>query len=221
MLKVFQIVIDWSEVWALLIPISLLLLKKQPAVLKPVVFYVWIALIIDVVIDITWKIRTILPAKYNSNNYLYNLHSVIRFFLFSTFFIRLKQPFLTTLKKIIPFFFVVFVVVNFCFYENFFDYWKLSSRLLSVEAILLLFYTLQYYLFKINDHVDVNIFNSDFWIVTGLGIYVTINFFIFLLYNELTIRLQHFAVTLWNAHNISYIVFNLFIAKGFYESREQ
>lgn len=221
MFKIFQIVIDWSEVWALILPISLLLIRKQPAVLKPVVFYVWIALFINLGIDLTWKIRTILPARYNSNNYLYNLHSIIRFFLFSTFFIRLKQPFLTTIKKLIPFCFLAFVVINFSFYENFFDYWKLSSRLLSVEAILLLFYTLQYYLFKINDHVDVNIFNSDFWIVTGLGIYVTINFFIFLLYNELTTRMQHFAVSLWSAHNISYIVFNLFIAKGFYESREQ
>jgi hypothetical protein len=220
MLKVFQIVIDWSEVWALLIPISILLYKKQPAIIRPVVFYVWIAFIINLAVDLTWKFRTLLPPAYNSNNYLYNLHSIIRFFLFSTFFIRLRQPFLLTIKKIIPFCFIAFIIVNFCFYENFFDYWNLSSRLLSVEAILLLFYTLQYYLYKINDQVDVKILNSDFWIVTGLGIFVTINFFIFLLYNELTLRLQNFAVTLWSVHNLSYIVFNLFIAKGFYESRE-
>jgi hypothetical protein len=218
MYKVFQTVIDWSEVWALLIPI--LFHKKQPAIIKPVVFYVWAALIINLAIDLTWKFRNILPDAYNSNNYLYNLHSVIRFFLFSTFFIRLRQPFLVTIKKLIPFAFLAFIMINFGFYENFFDYWKLSSRLLAVEAILLLFYTLQYYLFKINDHAEVNIFNSDFWIVTGLGIFVTFNFFIFLLYNELTLRLQYFAITLWNVHNISYIIFNLFIAKGFYESRK-
>jgi hypothetical protein len=220
MFKIFQIVIDWSEVWALLIPIPILIHKKQPAIIKSVVFYVWIAFFINLAIDLTWKLRDFLPTAYNSNNYLYNLHSVIRFFLFSIFFIKLRQPFLSIIKKVIPFCFAAFVIINFCFFENFFDYWKLSSRLLAVEAILLLFYTLQYYLFKINDHAEVDIFNSDFWIVTGLGIFVTFNFFIFLLYNELTLHLQNFAVTLWNVHNISFIVFNLFIAKGFYESRE-
>jgi len=218
MLKIFQMIIDWSEVWSLVIPATILLTKKQPAMLKPVVFYVWIALFINLAIDLTWKFRILLPEAQNSNNYLYNLHSIIRFLLFSLFFVRLNQPFLVNIKKIIPVFFLLFVAVNFCFFENFFDYWKLSSRLLSVEAILLLFYCLQYYLFKINDNVELHIFNADFWIVTGLGIYVTFNFFIFLLYNELTARLQYFAVSLWSFHNISFVIFNVFIAKGLYDS---
>ncbi|WP_025145818.1 hypothetical protein [Pedobacter jeongneungensis] len=218
MLKIFQFIVDWSEVWSLLIPIAVLLLKKQPVGLKLVVFYVWTALIINLAIDMVWKFRTILPAAYNSNNFLYNLHSIIRFYLFSAFFIHLNQPFLLTIKKIIPVCFTVFIIINFTFYENFFDYWKLSSRLLSTEAILLLFYVLQYYLFKINDNAATRITTSDFWITTGLGIFVALNFFIFLLYNELTLRFQNFAISLWSIHNISYVIFNLFIAKGFYES---
>lgn len=221
MLKIFQFILDWSEVWALFIPLSVLLLKKQPARLKLVVFYVWIALIINLSIDLVWKFRNILPAAYNSNNFLYNVHSIVRFYLFSAFFIRLDQPFLVSLKKLIPICFTIFIIINFTFFENFFDYWKLSSRLLSTEAILLLFYVLQYYLFKINENVATKITNSDFWIITGLGIFVALNFFIFLLYNELTVRLQNFAISLWSVHNISYIIFNLFIAKGFYESGKQ
>ncbi|SEB15051.1 hypothetical protein [Pedobacter hartonius] len=218
MLKIFQMIIDWSEVWSLLIPLTILLTKKQPAVLKPVVFYVWIALLINLATDLTWKFRHLLTETQNSNNYLYNIHSIIRFLLFSLFFIRLNQPFLVHIKKLIPVFFILFVLINFWFFESFFDYWKFSSRLLSVEAILLLFYCLQYYLFKINDNVEVKIFNADFWIVTGLGIYVTFNFFIFLLYNELTVRLQYFAISLWSFHNISFVIFNVFIAKGLYDS---
>ncbi|HEY0174935.1 MAG TPA: hypothetical protein VGC08_01070 [Pedobacter sp.] len=218
MFKIFQTILDWSEVWSLMIPVIILLIKKQPVLLRPVVFYVWIALFINLAIDLTWKFRNIIPVSYNSNNYLYNLHSIIRFFLFSFFFIRLDQPFLTSIKKATPIFFLIFMLVNFGFYESFYDYWKFSSRLLSVEAILLLFYCLQYYLFKINDNVEANILNADFWIVTGLGIYVTFNFFIFLLYNELSVQLQNFAISLWSFHNISFIIFNVFIAKGFYES---
>jgi hypothetical protein len=215
---IIQQILDWSEVWALLIPI--LIYKKQPALYKPVVFYIWIALAINIVIDLTWKFRGLLPAAYNSNNYLYNLHSIVRFYLFSAFFIKLKQPYLVGIKKAVPIIFTLFLLVNFGWFEHFFNYRLFSSRLLSVEAFFMLFYVLQYYLFKINENVEVNIFTPDFWTVTGLGIYMAINFFIFLLYNELTVRLQAFAISLWSVHNIAYIIFNLFLAKSLYESRK-
>lgn len=218
LLHMLQVILDWSEVWALFIPIAVLLYKKQPAIHQPVVFYIWIALGINIIIDIVWKFRIVLPVSFSSNNWLYNLHSVVTFFLFSSFFIGLKQQVIVKLKKTIQIAFIVFLLVNFIFYENFFDYWRLSSRLLSVEAILLLFYSLSYFLFKVHENVNVNIFTSDFWIATGLGLYVAVNFFIFLLYNEFTIHMINFAINLWNVHNISYIFFNLFIAKGFYAS---
>lgn len=221
MLKIFQLVLDWSEVWALLIPLTILMVKQQPAKLKLVVAYVWAALIINLAIDLVWKFRMLLPAAYNSNNFLYNLHSIVRFYLFSAFFIHLQQPFCVTVKKIVPVCFTLFMIINFTFFENFFDYWKFSSRLLSIEAALLLFYVLQYYLFKINDNIGTKITDNVFWVVTGLGIFVALNFFIFLLYNELTLRFQRFAISLWSVHNISYIILNLFLAKGFYESGKQ
>jgi hypothetical protein len=220
MLKIIEFLLDWSEVWALLIPVAILLRKKQPKILRPVVWYVWAALVINIVIDLTWKLRTVLPPAYNSNNYLYNLHSVVRFFLFGAFFTGLKQPFLIRLKKTIPILYGIFLLVNFGFFENFFNYWLFSSRLLSVEAILIMFYAMQYYMFKIKESMDVFSFKPDFWIVTGVGIYMSINFFIFLLYNELTLRMQNFAINLWNVHNISFIIFNLFLAKAFNESTE-
>lgn len=209
--------LDWSEVWALTIP--LFFCSRQPATYKPVVFYICMGLLINLCIDLIWKCRTILPHSLNSNNYLYNLHSIIRFFAFSLFFIRLNQPFLVLLKKIILIAFTIFLLLNFAFYEEFFNYVQFSSRLLSVEAFSLLFYSLQYYLFKIMEDIELEIFTADFWIVTGLGIYVAINFFIFLLYNELTIRLQRFAIDLWNVHNISFVIFCLFLARGLHESR--
>jgi hypothetical protein len=218
MLEFIKLILDWSEVWAVIIPLSFC--TKQPGAFRPVVWYLWIALIINLLVDLTWKFRTQLPAAYNSNNYLYNLHSLLRFFLFSLFFNKLKQPFFIYIKKVLPVVFLIFLVVNFRFYEHFFNYWIFSSRLLSVEAFLLLFYCLQYYIFIINEDINVNIFTADFWIVTGLGIYMTINFFIFLLYNELTLQLQSFAISLWNVHNISFVVFNLFLAKGLYDSRQ-
>lgn len=217
MSPVLQFILDWSEVWALTLP--LFFCRRQPVSYKPIVIYLYTGLVINILIDLIWKCRTLLPTSFNSNNYLYNLHSIIRFFAFSIFFIRLNQLFLVLLKKTILIAFTIFLLLNFTFYENFFNYFQFSSRLLSVEAFCLLFYCLQYYLFKIREDIELEIFTADFWIVTGLGIYVAINFFIFLLYNELTIRLQRFAIDLWNVHNISFIVFSFFLAKGLYESR--
>jgi len=214
-----QLILDWSEVWSIFIP--LLIYRKQPALYRPVVFYLWAALFINLSIDLIWKFRTYIPSAYNSNNYLYNVHSVVRFCLFSYFFLSLKQPFLVQVKKAVPLLFFIFFVINFGWYEQFFNYSLFSSRLLAVEAFFLLFYVLQYYLYKINENVEVDIFTPDFWITTGVGIYMVINFFIFLLYNELTVRLQNFAVSLWNVHNVSFIIFNLFIAKAFHESGKQ
>ncbi|MBB5638194.1 hypothetical protein HDE68_004120 [Pedobacter cryoconitis] len=122
MLHVLQTILDWSEIWALFIPAAALLYIKQPVIFKPVVLYIWLALVINKLIDVIWKFKTILPASLNSNNSLYNLHSVFTFFLFSSFFIYLKQPFILRIKKIIPFIFLFFVIINFTFYENFFYY---------------------------------------------------------------------------------------------------
>ncbi|AYL96737.1 hypothetical protein [Mucilaginibacter celer] len=222
MVELIKSIADWSEVWALLIPLAILFFKKkQPVFSKPVVAYIWVALIINTIIDTVWKLKLVLPPPYNTNNYLYNLHSVIRLLLFSSFFIRLNQPFLSRTKRVVPFVFLALVLINFSFYQNFFDYGHLSSRLLSFEAVIMMFYCMQYYLFKITEDEEPGKKQPDFWIVTGIGIYYTVNFFIFLLYNQLTLRLHNFAISLWNIHNFTYTILCIFIAKGLYESNER
>jgi hypothetical protein len=215
------LVFDWAEVWALLMPLAVLFrYRKQPSLYRLMIIYVWISLLINLVIDLTWKLRTYLPSDLNSNNYLYNTHAVVTFVLFSLYFIKLNQPFMLMIKKAIPIIFLAFLIINFFFFEKFFDYWKFSSRLLAIEAVLLLVYCLLYYFYKVKDENEsMTMQQPDFWIVTGLGIYVAVNFFIFLLYNELTVLTSQFAIQIWNVHNISYVVFNFFLARGLYESR--
>jgi len=212
-------ILDWSEAWAPLIPLAIWVRHMgQPGYLRPVVLYIWAAFFIDLVIDLIWKCRTHISPPWNSNNYLYNVHSLVRFYLFALFFIRLNQPFLVRVKRLVPWLFGLFVVLNFSLSEHFFDYYNLSSRLLAMEAGILLFYCLQYYFYKVKEDEEIGINQPDFWVVTGLGIYVVINFFIFLLYNELTAYDVHFAVDIWTVHNLSYIVLQLFLAKALYES---
>src|SRR5688572_22026822 len=116
------------EIWGSLIPLFFLFGKKQPHYLKPVVIYVWCALILSIICDSFVELQPPNPPIWvRVNTYLYNIHSIIRFSLFAVFFIRLNQPFLTRVKKVIPILFIIFIVFNFFIptglEEPFFNYW--------------------------------------------------------------------------------------------------
>jgi hypothetical protein len=222
----YALLLDWSEAWAPSIPIVVWLRyrlqpqrSEQPRYLAPVVIYIWFAFAADLLIDLIWKLRLTIPPPWNSNNWLYNLHSLVRLFLFSWFFIGLEQPFLSRLKRWIPVLFGLYAAIDFGFFEHFFDYNNLSSRLLALEAGLLLFYCLQYYFYKVKEDEEMAGHQPDFWVVTGLGVYVAINFFIFLLYKELSVYYTRFAVDIWNIHNVSFILLQLFLARALIQKK--
>ena len=173
---------------------------------------------LNILIDVAVVLKNRAPFWMFPNNYIYNIHSIFRFICFSSFFIYLKQPFLVNLKKWIPVFSILFVVINFLFFENFFRPNSFSSRLFAVEAGLLLFYCLQYYLYHLSED-KVFKRGGDFWIVTGLSIYVIFNFPYFLLYTTLVEHHLFIAMNFWNFHNITYIILCIFIAKAFYAER--
>ncbi len=137
---------------------------------------------------------------------------------FSVFFISLKQPYLVYTKGALPVISFLFIIANFLFFEDFFNRNAFSSRLLAIEAGILLFYCLQYYLFKLQEDSASHKKAADFWVVTGLSIYVVFNFPFFLLYTSLEVKDQ---VNWWYVHNISYIILCIFIAKAFYVSRNR
>jgi hypothetical protein len=111
---------------------------------------------------------------------------------------------------------VIFVLINFIFFEHFFNFLMLSGSLLTVEAFLLLIYCLNYYLTQLNIEVENIATRKNFWIVTGLGVYVVVNFFLFLFYVPMIKENPKLASQMWNIHNVAYIIFCTLIAKSFY-----
>ncbi|MEJ7828672.1 MAG: hypothetical protein WKF91_10760 [Segetibacter sp.] len=215
--KTLQLILDWSEVWALLIPLFVLVVRgKQPPLLKPVIVYLWLALLFNFIADIIGDFKRYFPAWIQSNNPLYNVHSLVRFACFSYFFISLKQSSTNAIQKIIPFLSLLFVLINFSFFENFFNPMHLSGDLLAVEAYLLLIYCMLYYLLRLKKDVEVISGGKVFWVVTGLSIYVVINFFVFLFYLPMIKLNPMLAGKMWTIHNIAYIIFCILIAKAFY-----
>jgi len=215
--KTLQLILDWSEVWALLIPLFVLVVRgKQPPLLKPVIVYLWLALLFNFIADVIGDFKRYFPAWLQSNNPLYNVHSLIRFACFSYFFISLKQSSTNAIQKIIPFLSLLFVLINFSFFENFFNPMHLSGDLLAVEAYLLLIYCMMYYLLRLKKDVEVISGGKVFYVVTGLSIYVVINFFVFLFYLPMIKLNPMLAGKMWTIHNIAYIIFCILIAKAFY-----
>lgn len=134
----FLLTLDWSEVWALLIPLGVLLFRRnQPEAMKPVIIYLFLALFVNTVIDVMYILMKYLPAWLRSNNPLYNIHSIIRFACFSLYFIRLPNASFRKWKKMLALILVVLIIINFTFFEPFFNFDSFSGNLLSAEAYLL------------------------------------------------------------------------------------
>ena len=218
--SILQRIYDWSEVWALLIPLSVLYFHpKQPSYLKPVVLYLWLALVLNLMADIIGDFYDHLPLWMQSNTPLYNLHSMVRFACFAAFFAGLKQPFFSGIRKALAWISILLVLLNFGFNENFFNTELLSGNLLTLEAYVLLVYCLLYYLSQLKSDVENIASGADFWITTGLCVYVVINFFVFLFYVPMAnVDRGNLADKMWSVHNLAYILFCAFLAKAFYVS---
>lgn len=212
-----EYILDWSEVWALLPPLFLLALRrKQPAYLKPVIVWLWIALVLNITIDTIMGFKQYLPNWLQSNNPLYNVQSLVRFVCFSMFFMRLPQEHFKAFRHWLVVLFSLFVIINFAYFENFLEYMHLSGNLLATEAYLLLIFCMQYYLAELKKDADEISGGADFWVVTGLSIYVVSNFFIFLFYIPLLDVNPQLSVNMWNVHNIAFIILCIFITKAIY-----
>jgi hypothetical protein len=212
-----EIIIEWSEVWSILIPLLVLVLinKPQPG-LKPVIIYILVALCLNLFGDFIADFKKLIPALPRSNNPIYNFHSVFRFACFSIYFNQAGKRFFPGIQNAILVIYSILFLVNFTFFENFLNPLHLSGNLLSLEAFLLLASCMLYYLGILKRESPIITQNKDFWIVTGLSVFLVINFFVFLFYVPLLDENRKLANTMWNFHNIAYTTLCIFIAKAFY-----
>lgn len=214
--------VDWAEVWALIIPLVFILpLRKLQRWQKPVLVYVIVALLLNIIATLISNrnyIPFIIPWK--NNIIIYNIHSVVRFVCFSYFFILLKQKHFNLIKRMIPILYVIFFLVNFLFFDNFFYNRNISGNLLTIESYLLLIYCLLYFLAFLKEDQSIMDKGPELWIILGLSIYVVVNFFLFLFYVPMFKENLRLADNMWTVHNVAYIILCLFIAKAFYSIKK-
>jgi hypothetical protein len=231
MSKILREVLDWSEVWATLIPLTVYIWVRPKAKWsQPLLIYLLIALLLGLVIDVTWKSTELGLKDWVEKTFwwlyhgkvlytlvFYNINSFVRLVLVTCFF-YIVNPLYRKTYIITTCIFVAGVIVNFVFFEDI--VLSFSSRLLAVEAAIILFYCLlYYYTVNMNDEIRSPLGLPPFWVVMGLTLYTSVNFLIFLFYNYLINAELRYAISIWNVHNIIYIVLMIFIAVAFKKAK--
>ena len=213
----FQVVLDWSEVWALFFPLAAYYTyQKQPSFLTPVLIYLVGALVLNLLTDFVADFRLYLPGWLQTNLIFYNIHSIFRFICFTYFFNTIAYGSFKYLRNILLSIYLLLLILNYIFLEDYLDQTHINGNLFTIEAYLLLIFSMLYYLTQLrNDVVDLSS-SKEFWIVTGLSIYVVINFYIFLFYVPMIQENPMLVEKMWSVHNIAYIVLCLFITKALY-----
>lgn len=209
-------IIVWSEVWALFIPVVFLAGKKTNSFyyLVPIRFYVWTALFLNICANIISSQKSLgINLPWHSNIIFYNIHSVVRLFLFMWFFWMLEPYFIRKSGFKIVVFFILLGALIFAIYE-FYTENVISSYSYSIGSSLLLFFCIKYYLFSIKQSDSGLTHQPSFWIVTGLGLFVVVTFPIYLFYKVAHIQDPFIADNIWRVQNIAFLVMCIFLGIG-------
>lgn len=212
----YRQIIGWSEVWAILIPLLVFFMRRNwNRSTSLVMTYLICALCLNSLADvIRWLSVNHLSesAFWRYNNWVYNTHSIVRTIIFIIFFYYVGC--ISKLKYIASLLTIFLVTTGILFIKKNFLY--ISSELFTLEGIILLICCVSFFIQRLKDEELYLDFDVSLIIVTGLTIYESINFFIFLFFNLLMTKAKSFAITIWDVHNISFIIFCLFIAYAFY-----
>src|SRR6185436_8896407 len=131
-MKFLQTLSDWSEVWALLIPLIVIIVSRpKEKQIRVLVWYVIIGFILNFATTFMIEFRNLVPSwlyidNMINNNIVYNIHSMFRVLLFSWYIINIRQYQFTFFFKTFLVAYLVFIFINFTIFESPFF---LSTRL--------------------------------------------------------------------------------------------
>ena len=216
----FNSVLQLSEVWALLIPLAIIVIyRPKEAGMRPIVVYVFIAFILNLAATFISYFHKQLPVYLQNNNLLYNLHSLARVILFSWYILHLKLIRSGWLSKFVLPIFLIFLLINFIFFET---PLVLSTPLFSAESIILLILCLYFFMRSMQDESEINwLKHPSFLICTGICMYEALSFFIFLFFHPLFERNPEFGLLTMKIFSVSYIILCILLALAIRRSYKQ
>lgn len=217
----FQIILDWSEVWALLIPLTIILMYRPKGPKTGwLVLYVVVGLLLNTISTVIAQFYDQMPSWLKNNNIFYNIHSVVRVLLFSLYIISVKPYKYPHVLRGILWAYLVFVIINFSFIEPLLF---LSPNLFAAESIVLLIMCLFYFFRTILDETETHW--PSFMACIGICFYEVITFFVFLFFNIVSYSTdpkdRAFARSLLLIYAISFIILCILLAFSLYKGRNK
>lgn len=99
----------------------------------------------------------------------------------------------------------IFLLINFIFFDNIF---YLSTAQHSAESILILIFSISFFLHLIiDDEADYKTVKPALFFSMGIGLYESINFFIYLFFYPVLNSDYNFATTIYDASQYSFILY--------------
>ena len=209
-------IINWSEVWALLIPLAIIIIYRPKGDHAHILItYVGIALLLNSVATLMVKFYFSLPGHLRNNNILYNIHSLVRVIFFSWYIFSVRKFRDRSLVLTLLAAYLVFLVFNFITNE---PPLYINTLHFVAESILLLIMTLLFFFRSMQD--DKNWLNHPaFLVCVGLSLYEAVSFFIWLFFYPLVEQDWEFGDLTMSIYNMIYVVFCVLIAMGLYKIR--
>ena len=224
-MRLLQFLRDWSEVWALLIPLIVFAVHKpKEKHIRLLIWYVIIGFILNFTAIFMVEYSNLVPSwmyidDMANNNILYNIHSILRVLLLSWYIISIRQFRFSVILKTLLAAYLLFVFINFIFMESPFF---LSTRLFAAESIVLLIMCLLYFFRSIQDESQTNwLKHSSFLVCAGISLYEVITFFIFLFFYPLSQTDTPFFRVTMVIYAITFVLFCILLALAFYQTRKQ
>src|SRR5689334_21521726 len=222
-MTLIDILLRWSEVWALLIPlIVILVFRPKGRIVSWLIVYVIFAFLFNTIAITMIEDYTLLPsflALDEGNNLYYNLHSLLMVICFSGYIISVRTYQYPKFLKGLLIAYILFVPINFIFVERVLF---LSTLHFTVGSIVLIFICLFYFFRSILDDENATdwLKHPSFLICSGLSLYQVITFFIFLfiypIYNKNINKDMEFADAMMYVYQGIFVIFCILLAIGLY-----
>jgi hypothetical protein len=209
--------LNWSEVWPLAIALTIYIFFKQRENISLIIWLLILTLVLHTLATYISLYTYRIPDPYKNNNILYNLVAIIKPLLTGFYLLKLKQLNQYKYLKIILKLFVLFTIFNFLFIESIFNF---SSNMVLAESILLLIFTLTFFLdAMIDDDIPLPLNHPAYFVCTAIGLLESINFFIYLFLFPVYNSNIEFALLMMKISSYAFIIYGLILAAGLYSNR--
>lgn len=224
-MNLIKLILDWSEVWALLIPLIVLLIHKPRGdKLGWVSLYVIIALVLNFIAVFTIEFYYLIPEwVFTGNGLYYNLHSLTMVICFGGYFISIRKYKYSIILKLLLLVYLIFVLINFLFLESPVN--RLSTRHFTIGSIVLLVVCLFYFFRSIVEESQTNwLKHPSFIICSAICLYQSITFFIFLfiypMFDLSYNKNMEFADLMMKTYQVIFVIFCIFLAWALFRSKK-